>query len=119
MAKKQTDPAIKAIVMVVIVIGGVALAVIVAAIIIMFFALGPLQSSSTGGSGSANNTTEQNNAIQAQAIAQQNPSICDQIKGETSVSMPLPGGNKLQTYDEVTSKQRCRAQATAGQPYVY
>ena len=107
----------KGVIVVICVVGGIALAVIVAAIIIMFFTVGRLLSSDGGSSDT--NSIDQNNAIQAEAIEQKDSSLCDNISGETSASIPLPSGNKLQTFDEAESKQRCKTQATAGQPYVY
>jgi len=119
MAKKQTDTGVKVAIIIIAVVGGIALAVIIAAVVIMFFVRGSIDSSYTNYSESTPNTIEQNNAIVDQAIQQKDPALCDQINGETSVNIPLPGGNKVQTYDEATSKQRCKQQAEAGQPYVY
>ena len=115
--KQQMRSSTKGIIVVISVIGGLALVVIIAAIVVMIFVTGPLMTNSQETYQA--NTTEKNNAIQNQAIQEKNPSLCDQISGETSVSMPLPGGNKVKTYDEATSKQRCKQQAEAGQPFVY
>ncbi len=121
MAKTQNDTGVKVAFILIAVVGGIALAVIIAAVVIMFFVRGSIDSSYTDTNSSeiTTNTIEQNNAIVDLAIQQKDPALCDQINGETSVNMPLPGGNKVQTYDEATSKQRCKQQAEAGQPYVY
>lgn len=120
MAKTKMDPTLKIVIIIIVVLTAISAFFIILGIVLVLLA-GPIDSSYTNTSSSetTKNTIEQNNAIVDQAIQQKDPALCDQINGETSVNMPLPGGNKVQTYDEATSKQRCKQQAEAGQPYVY
>jgi len=65
-----------------------------------------------------------NNEVQAQAIEQKNPTLCEQITGPTSVSFPLPTANNgvqntTRIFDQAESITRCQTQAKAGTNFVY
>lgn len=119
MAKTKMDPTLKFVIIIIAVFTAIPVLLVIIGIILVLLTGNMYSGYIDTKYSETTNTIEQNNAIVDQAIQQKDPAVCDQINGETSVNMPLPGGNKVQTYDEATSKQRCKQQAEAGQPYVY